>query len=818
MDTASSLTSMRDARVRPSLRLLGGFELRAGSVEDSVVSLGKRERILLAYLVLSPNFRRSRQKLAALLWDDVPEENALRNLRNCLWNLRKALDDSEHRLVASDGEDIALNVPSFDVDVLVFRSLAAQSGRTELEAAKDLYNGELLDGIELEGEEFDSWRRAEATRYRDQAVNVLDRLMTQLAASHETERAIEAGTRLLGLDPLNEAVARRLMRLYAESGRRGQAIQLYRTVAEVLKTELATGPEAETRATFAELICGGDQSAAPILPLSATKAQAAVSADEVKVPAEPEMPVPVPNPGPAERASARYMRRLGWIGTGVVAAAIAAFAFFHFTPSSSSARSIPVAVLPFTNLSDNAAQTFFSDGMAEEVTSALAKVPGLQMVARASAFQFKGQKSDMRAVGQALGARYVIDGTVRTEGKRVRITAQLVQTDSGLSLWSDSYDRELTDVFAIQEDIARAISASLRAPLGLKSDGNLVSNRDIDADTYGELLRAKALVRIRAGDRAERARALADATALLEPIVARYPNFAPAWGQLALIYQRMPIELRNANTPVEAWRLASEQWLAKAEAASERAIALDPSAPDGYSSLGLTMAMRGHLVRAGELLSKALAIDPFYPEALHSYSNLLDGAGHHKEALATREKVASIEPFVPVYRVNLNELRWINGQTDAAIDQLLKRKPPQVSLARIYALTGHDTEAVDVLKKIPHENFPDGMLENAVRLMRTAATDEIPTKTVPALNADLNFVYLHIGALERIIQPLEDSVAAGYLPPHDMSFVWQPAYAPLRRTERFKAFARSYGLVDYWRAKGWPPECRPRDANDFACN
>ena len=138
-----------------------------------------------------------------------------------VWNLRKALGDTEHRVIASEGEDIVLDVAAFEVDVLAFRRLAAQSGRTELEAAAKLYSGEFLDGLGIESEEFESWRRAEATRCRDQAVDVLTRLMTQLAECGETERAIETGERILRLEPLHEAAVRRLMRLYGESGRRG---------------------------------------------------------------------------------------------------------------------------------------------------------------------------------------------------------------------------------------------------------------------------------------------------------------------------------------------------------------------------------------------------------------------------------------------------------------------------------------------------------------------------------------------------------------------------------------------------------------------
>ena len=259
MDTASALGNGTEGRARWSLRLFGGFELSVLPGGEKVASPGKRERVLLAYLALSPNCRQPRRKLATLLWGDATDETALDNLRTCVWNLRKALGDTEHRVIASEGGDIVLDAAAFEVDALAFRRLAAQSGRAELEEAAKLYAGEFLDGLGIESEEFESWRRAEATRCRDQAIDVLTRLMTQLAECGETERAIEAGLRILRLEPLHEAAVRRLMRLYGESGRRGAAVQLYRTLADALRTELDAQPEAETRAVFAEIARGGEE-------------------------------------------------------------------------------------------------------------------------------------------------------------------------------------------------------------------------------------------------------------------------------------------------------------------------------------------------------------------------------------------------------------------------------------------------------------------------------------------------------------------------------------------------------------------------------
>src|SRR5258705_7856327 len=172
MATASALDDGIEGRARWSLRLFGGFELNSLPSGERVALPGKRERVLLAYLALSPKGSQQRRKLATLLWGDASDETALDNLRTCVWALRKALGDAEHRAIASDGEDIVLDAAAFDIDALAFRRLAAQSGRADLEAAANLYSGEFVDGLAIENDEFESWRRTEIARYRDQAIDV----------------------------------------------------------------------------------------------------------------------------------------------------------------------------------------------------------------------------------------------------------------------------------------------------------------------------------------------------------------------------------------------------------------------------------------------------------------------------------------------------------------------------------------------------------------------------------------------------------------------------------------------------------------------
>ena len=221
MNTASTLGKRTEGLARWSLRLLGGFELSLLPGGERVALPGKRERVLLAYLALSPNGNQPRRKLVTLLWGDAADETTLDNLRNCLWNLRKALGDTEHRVVASEGEDIVLDVAAFDVDAWSFTASRPNRTGRSWKRRRSSTPANSWMGSSSRAKSSKSWRRAEASRYRDQAIDVLTRLMTQLSECGETERAIETGERILRLEPLHEAAVRRLMHHYGESGRRG---------------------------------------------------------------------------------------------------------------------------------------------------------------------------------------------------------------------------------------------------------------------------------------------------------------------------------------------------------------------------------------------------------------------------------------------------------------------------------------------------------------------------------------------------------------------------------------------------------------------
>ncbi len=474
---------------------------------------------------------------------------------------------------------------------------------------------------------------------------------------------------------------------------------------------------------------------------------------------------------------------------------------------------LSIAVLPFENLSGDAAQEFFSDGMTEEVTAALAKIRGLRVIARSSAFQFKSQNRDIQSIAQQLHVSHFIEGSVRKDGNQLRITAQLIKAEDGTHVWAENYDRQLTGVFAIQEDIAQAIAGALRLPLGLKQGALLVANRSIGPDSYEKYLRARVLVRTRLAQQAS------NAVSLLEEITAHDPDYAPAWALLSMAYDVTPqAPAWYSGESAEIRRLA-EGSLPKAETAARRAIQLDANLADGYAALGRLQVARGQLLAADQTYARALALDPSHPDTLQFFGNLLAEVGHLKEAVKVMQNLRAEEPFAPTFNLNAAMVSWLNGQDEEAI-AILESVPPvaarEVDLAQIYAANGRYKEAADQLLKIPAATFFPGILPEAEQLLRSApATRSSPQTT--ALGR-LGFVFLHSGAPLRALEFHEAGVNSGYVIAITTAELWHPSYAGLRKDERFKALVRKAGIVDYWRVKGWPDLCRPTGADDFVCD
>jgi TolB-like protein/DNA-binding winged helix-turn-helix (wHTH) protein len=515
------------------------------------------------------------------------------------------------------------------------------------------------------------------------------------------------------------------------------------------------------------------------------------------------------------------------IGAAAIAVAVMVGAAFWLYPKPatvvassqppSKPAGISVAVLPFLNLSSDKDQEFFSDGITEEITSALAKVPGLAVIGRTSAFQFKGVNRDMRAIGKALGVKNLIEGSVRKDGDEVRISAHLVRVADGADLWTENYDRKLTGIFAVQEDIATAIAGALRVPLGLKQGESLVSDRTYDPDTYQQYLQARALYR---------ARRIGEAISRLNLVVARDPRYAPAWALLAaanaLPDRFIPIIVKASEGTIkteEARQLVKAQQ-ERAEKAAQEAIRLDPQLAMGYEALAMVDANKGNWLASAKDRSKALGLDPNDPDILYNHAYHLAAVGDLQAAHRVEMQILAQEPFVPNYKRQAADVLWALGQNQAAMEMLkgVDGAGRAVILAKLYASMGKSAEAADAIHSItPSEFFPRQSLDAAARLIRSGAGNSISQDAVPQLVEDLKFVYLFGGTKDRYLAAAERAADIGYKA-GVIRDVWAPASASLRETERFKSYVRKIGFVEYWRARGWPEFCHPVGTDDFTCN
>jgi tetratricopeptide (TPR) repeat protein len=258
--------------------------------------------------------------------------------------------------------------------------------------------------------------------------------------------------------------------------------------------------------------------------------------------------------------------------------------------------------------------------------------------------------------------------------------------------------------------------------------------------------------------------------------------------------------------------------------AAREAIRLDAKYAGGYSALADVRFLSGNFSEAEDLFRRAFALDANDPDALNRYYVMLTVEGRLKESLAIAERVRMLEPFVPTYQRNLAGAMQINGQNQASIP-ILESIPADaggyyrsVYLARAYAAAGDYAKSSDTLLAISGNQVSRRSVEEAARLIRTAPTKAKAPGALPVLEGELSFVYAYVDAVDRTLDYPERGVAINFLGQSTLDPVWYPPFAPIRKTERFKALMRKAGLVDYWRAKGWPDLCHPVGADDFVCD
>jgi adenylate cyclase len=341
-----------------------------------------------------------------------------------------------------------------------------------------------------------------------------------------------------------------------------------------------------------------------------------------------------------------------------------------------------IAVLPFVNMSSDQENAYFVDGLTEEILNRLAQITALRVPGRTSSFAFKNQNRDLRQIGAALSVAHVLEGSVRKSGDRLRITTQLARTADGYNLWSRTYDRKLDDVFAIQEEIARAIAEALSVQLKLGGEGK-PERPTQDMAAYGSYLEARALITQRTADNLRRA------TALLEAAVQRDPGFAKAWAALA---QARALGFYYLVVPME-------QSLEGAESAARKALTIDDSLGAAHSALADVLRDRYAWLPAEAEYRRALELSPGEVETHNQYAQMLLKVGHLHAALEHANRACELDPlaWVPPSIAALIQLsRGDLAQSRVWLDRFEKVRGKvegfQIRLELFQALAKHDTD------------------------------------------------------------------------------------------------------------------------------
>jgi serine/threonine-protein kinase len=318
-------------------------------------------------------------------------------------------------------------------------------------------------------------------------------------------------------------------------------------------------------------------------------------------------------------------------------------------PPRSDARAI--AVLPLANMSADPENEYFADGMTEEIINALAKVPGMQVASRTSSFAFKGKEVDVRQIGEKLGATSVLEGSVRKVGNRIRITAQLISVENGYHLWNETYDRQLEDVFAVQDEISRAIVEALK--LRLASDGAQVVPPTKDLEAYTLYLKGRFFFAKLSEPSLRKALTLFEQALLRDPGLARaYAGIADVWCNLA-----------------DDW-VAPDEAYPRAKAAAERALQRDPELAEAITSIGKVLCWHEWDFAGAEAqLSRATTLSPSYAEAHYVRGTALPLVGRLHDAIDTMAQALKLDPLSVHYCEWLSRFLLYAGDYDGAIAQ-----------------------------------------------------------------------------------------------------------------------------------------------------
>ncbi len=533
--------------------------------------------------------------------------------------------------------------------------------------------------------------------------------------------------------------------------------------------------------------------------------------------------------------TSRADKKLDRIIMLVLVLAVSYFAFDKFVLSESREKSIAesareegisealeafksnksIAVLPFVDMSPNQDQQYFADGIAEELLNELAQLEGLNVAGRTSSFTFKGSDEDLKSIGEQLSVTNILEGSVRKDGNDVRITAQLINSQTGFHLWSDTYDRRIDDIFYIQEDIARSVAGALSIALDVEGRNDLPGTGTSNVEAYNAYLEGRARGRVGRSDQA---------AVYFQRAIDLDPNYAEAWAFL------------GAAIGVGSWNQPPEQARATQERGRElvvRATEIDPNFAEAYGMLSSFQWTRGDWVGATEFHQIFSAVTPADIPARIGSANIFARVGRVRAAIEIEELIRLIDPLNYYGALMLAEhyaQAGRYGDARAVLEKVKTLSPatdPSVIMRRLFmAMSENEPGAVrEFLEKLADANPSIATIARSVlaefdsppadilRVLHRVYDDETEmTGEGRVVTASLAAYYRDPElALESMTEELRGNLLR-------TGRLWYPFFSDMRKLPGFKVLADEIGFVAYWRTYGWADTCRPLSDDDFECN
>jgi DNA-binding SARP family transcriptional activator/TolB-like protein len=763
-----------------NIHLFGPFRVFVDGVQIDDQSWGRRKsKTLVKLLALQPARQSSRQmhreELIELLWPEVDSEQGLNNLHKALHAARRALEPGlsagtpsrflsmrDQLVMLQSAEEICVDVFEFETRA----NEALKTGRRDLiEAALSLCQGDLLPE-----DLYEDWLAVRREQLRSRKEQLLLSLAAVCEGSGDSGAALDACRQLLASNPCNEAAHRCLMRLYSGAGQRYLAVEQFRTCTETLRRELDADPEPETAALYDRILSGARQS----------------HGGTAVAPALAREPIPSPGPGRSPRfrylAGAALLVCIGLICTGAIAVFLARTSPVQF-----------VAIMPLTTAADSPELDYLADGITESVIDNLSRLRQVRVMARSTVYRYRAKGLDPMAAAAQMKVHSVLTGTISKRGRNLLVAAELVAVPEGTRIWGNQYELTAKDLTSVQDRIASEIAASLRLRLSGDDRARLSHTHQTDPEAYRLYLQARFFWNQRSKDGYLRS------IELFQAALARDPAYAPAYAGLADSYSF----LGRDEAP-------THEYMRKAKAAAERALAIDDNLAEAHASLAMmTNVYEWNFPAAERRFRRALELDPGYANGHLFYGVFLASQGEFKEAQSQLDQAAELDPLSPIIALCRGYPAGFQGQVEPAIGAA--RKALDIS-------PGFPAAFEDLMNYFEMQGRRDEAMRQAVALLYARGQHDLAESVQAAFRQSGYQAALRLWfdaeegrAAREYVSPLRIALLAIRMGDRDKAFYWldkavedrnaglvylnvDPKYSTIRSDPRFGRLIQRVGL------------------------